>query len=240
MTIPCRENLDTKVLKMKKAIIAVVSALLLLTISLCSCSSKQDSFVDKGDGRYVDNKTAITYHAAIGCYEPIAPTEEVYGTMGDSVLYRMSGIDPQRWICDNTGSVLYAEGESLPELGKMNIARAEITESDTVVYSIEESAEITRIIQAYESGDSIRRPMVTESALSINWRIRFADETIGVYYVLAYIEFKEDHIGVRDDGTEVNYGKSFIFNRFDGTCVPVGDALDVYVSRYLGQGGAAE
>ncbi len=224
---------------MKKAILVFASALLVATLLLGACANKQDSFVDKGDGRYVDNKTAITYHAAIGCYEPIAPTDEVYGTMGDSVLYRMSGIDPQRWICDNTGSVLYAEGETLPELGRMNISRAEIIESDTIVYSIEDSAEISRIIQAYAEDESIRRPMVTESALAVNWRIRFADETIGVYYVLAYIELKEDHIGVRDDGTEVNYGKSFIFNRFDGTCVPVGDALDVYVSRYLGQGGAA-
>ena len=225
---------------MKKVLLISVATLLTLVLLLSSCTQSDDSFTDKGDGRYVDNKTQITYHAALGCYEPIAPTEEVYGTMGESVLYKMDGIDPEKWICDNTGSVLYADGQTLPMLDGMNVSRVEITESDTVVYSIEDSAEIARIIADYQNGNKIRRPMVTESALDVNWRIRFADESIGVYYVLAYVELNEDHITVGDDGAEINCGKKFIFNRFDGTCVPVEDTLDDYVARYMGQGGVAE
>lgn len=224
---------------MKKTLLVISTFILCLAVLLSACANTQDGFTDKGD-KIVDNNTKITYLPALGCYEPISPTNEIYGTMGASVLYRMQGIDPQKWICDNTGCVLYAEGETLPTLQSMNISHADVIENDTVVYSVEDGTEISRIIKAYESGEKIRRPMVTESALSINWRIKFADETIGVYYVLAYIELKDDYIALQDDGTEKNYGSKFIFNRFDGTCVPAGDTLDVYVSRYLGQGGAAE
>lgn len=211
-------------MKRNSFLLSAVAAVCVLCLALSGCS-KGNKFTEGSDGKYVDNKTKITYLSAPACYEPINMGDSVYGELGITELYAIEGADPQKWLCETSGSVLYAEGVKLPSLAEMNISYANIVDNDNAVVTVRDGSVIGEIVRVYTEGERIRRPMVLESAYSANVRIKFADETIGIYYILAYVELKEDYTVLNDDGTETNYGKKFIFNRFDGTCVAAGDVL---------------
>ena len=205
-------------------LLSAVAAVCVLCIALSGCA-KGNKFTEGNDGRYIDNKTKIAYLSAPACYEPIKMGDAVYGELGITELYAIDGANPEQWLCETSGSVLYAESVKLPTLKEMNISYANIVDNDNSVIAVRDESVIREIVRVYTEGERIRRPMVLESAYAANVRIKFADETIGIYYILAYVELKEDHTVLNDDGTETNDGKKFIFNRFDGTCVAAGEVL---------------
>lgn len=203
----------------------------MLASALCSCA-KGNKIVLGDDGKYVDKKTNVVYIDAPACYEPIGMGAEQYGVIGEAQLYAVEGADPTEWLCDPTGSVLYAEGIELPTLDKMDISYASLMMEDVELARISDGAVIGYVVDAYASGAAIRKPTYFENTLAISWRIKLADESLGLYYVLNYIELKEDHVVTNDDGTTVNYGRAFIFNRFEDKCVAAGDILADYSAEY--------
>ncbi len=203
--------------RMIKKTFTCALCLLLATLTLAGCS-KGNKFDRSDNGGYVDKKTGIVYIDAPGCYEPIAMSDELYGVIGEAELYRIEGADPEKWLCEKiAGAVFYAEDVELPALDELDVSHAEIMLEDVALTKLSDKA-IDDVIKAYTEGERISRPMVREEQIEINWRIRFADEDLGLYYQLAFMELT--------DGTKI------IFNRFEGVCVEAGDILDSYISEY--------
>ena len=214
-----------------KKILTFLLAVLLLSLALCSCA-KGNKIVLSDDGKYVDKKTGVVYIDAPACYEPIGMGEEQYGEVGSAQLYAVAGADPEQWLCDATGSVLYADSIELPTLDRMDISYASVLMEEAELVRITDAEVLGGIVDTYVQGQAIRKPTYFENTLAISWRIKLADEKLGLYYVLNYIELKEDHVITLDDGTQVNYGRAFIFNRFEDKCVVAGDALAKYSAEY--------
>ena len=86
----------------------------------------------------------------------------------------------------------------------------------------------------YEDSEDVGRPYVaTAEDYKINWRIRMADETRGIYYILSYVEIGDSYIVENEQGKQTDLGKKFIFNRFENNrCVVAGDVLEKYVAEY--------
>ena len=208
-----------------------VAFVLLFSVALSACSAS-NKLVLSDDGKYVDKKTDIAYLDAPACYEPIAMGEELYGKIGSAEIYEVVGADPEKWLCEATGSVFYAEDIELPALNKMNITYALAIMEDVELSRITDGATLSEIISVYCSGEDIRKPTYFEDTLSVSWKIKLADEELGLYYVLNYIELKEDYVVTNDDGTQINYGRAFIFNRYEGRCVAATGVLSAYVDEY--------
>ena len=216
-------------MKNKKRIFVLTALLLVASFLLVSCS-KGNKFT-ANNGKYVDNKTNITYIDAPSAYSPIKRTENVYGTMGNVTLYEMEGIDPTKWLCEIGGTVFYAETEELPELEEMD--QVEIVFEDVALMTFTNAEDVALVAQAYLTGESITKPYIAEDGYRVNWRIRFADMTRGIYYTVDYYVITEDHVVENADGTQTNYGDRFFYNRFEKRFVPAGDIFDTYVDEYL-------
>lgn len=230
--ILCRENSVIDEDRMKKICYIATVVILVAAMLFCGCS-KGNKFEMSG-GQYVDKDSGIIYNAAPACYEPIAVGEELYGTLKKAELYKIEGADPEKWLCEVNGTVFYSNDITLPTLGQLNISYAEVVLEDTVLVKITDSAVISGIVNAYENGSDVGRPYVASAEdYEINWRIRMADETLGIYYILSYVEINEDHIIEGDNGEDVNLGRKFIFNRFeDNRCVVAGDVMDKYSAEF--------
>jgi hypothetical protein len=185
------------------------------------------------DGKYVDKKTDVAYFAAPLCYEPLAIGTEVYGVLGNVQLFTIVGADPTKWLCDASGTVFYADNIELPTLDAIGTSYAELVFNDLSLGKITEAERISALTGAYASGTVLEKPSWGINDLEINWRIKFTDESIGIFYVLEYYEVKEDYIVTDAQGNEINYGKRFLFNRFDGRkMVAVGDVLASEVEQF--------
>ncbi len=219
-------------MRKNRYIITVVSLICVMATLLASCASGNKFTVSK-DGKYVDKKTDIAYLAADGCYEPIGMTDKLYGRLDKVELYEIEGADPKKWLCEQSGTVFYAESERLPTLEEMNVSYALVVMEDVTLANISDRGTIEGLADAYMNGISLSKPYWSDDAYEINWRLRFFDETIGICYVLTYIEVKEELILKDSEGNEINYGKKFFYNRFDeGRLVPAGDILASYVEAF--------
>ena len=216
---------------MKKYILATVAAVCALCVILVGCS-KGNEFELNGEGKYVDKSNGVSYIDAPACYEPIAMGEEIYGHVGEAKLYQIQGADPHKWLCESYGTVFYADDVKLPTLGEMNISYCNVVLEDTVLVKISEATAIAAIVEAYENGESVTRPAVSSDSYDINWRLKMADESVGLYYILSYIEIDEDYVVENENGEQINYGRKFIFNRFENRCVAAGDVMDAYAAEY--------
>ena len=214
---------------MRKNVLGFLCLLLVCVIFLVGCSKKNEFKLD--GGKYADSKTKISYTDAPGCYAPVAMGDKIYGTFGDSKFYQIVGADPEKWICEESGTVLYAQGVELPTLGQMSVTRTDVMAEDVRIAQLTD-ATVKELISVYESAQRISKPMVTDGMLTTNWRIHFIDESIGIYYVLEYFELSEDYVIKSDSGEQINLGKRFLYNRFESVCVSAGDVLASLVTEY--------
>lgn len=219
---------------MKKNVKRYVAGILAFLLILCmaGCSGKNKLKMNS-DGNYVDKKTNVAYAIAPASYEPIVTESEAYGKIGDSDVYGIVGIDTSRLLCTGDGTVFYAEDTALPTLDGMKISYVSLVSSEELtLVNIADADTLSALVNVYCTGNEIRKPLYSEDSLAVNWRLKFADEEWGLFYALNYIELKEDYTVSGSDGTTVNYGKAFIFNRFENKCVAVGDLLASYVAEY--------
>ncbi len=203
--------------------LSLICILLICAFALVSCS-KSNKFA-MSDGMYLDKKTDIKYIDASPSYEPIVMGSELYGTIGSAEIYEVEGADPAHLLCESGGTVIYAESFELPTFEKMNISYVAVLEDDTEISKITDSALISELVDVYSLEKSIRKPNYSKDTLSKSFRLKFADEALGLYYVLNYIELKEDYVTENENGDKINYGRAFIFNRFEDKCVPANDVL---------------
>lgn len=219
---------------MKKGGYIFSAIVVILAVALLFTACSKGNRFEMSGGKYVDKTSGITYYAAPACYEPIEISDELYGTLEKVELYRMGAADPEKWLCEANGSVFYSSDMELPSLGGLDISYAEIVLEDTVLVKITDMSVINAVVTAYEDSEDVGRPYVaTAEDYEINWRIRIADETRGIYYILSYVEIGESYVVEDENGVERDLGKKFIFNRFENNrCVVAGDILDEYVSEF--------
>ena len=216
---------------MKKNIILKILALVacLSLLILPSCSKKLTRQED--GGAFYDKKEDIKYYLASLAYEPIAMGEEVYAKAGKTEFYQIIGKDPAQWLCQTYGGVYYAEGVILPEIDEMAIDHIRVMDDTSLVSFVKDEDVIDDIIGAYLGGESVAYYNYTPK---INWTLKFADEELGLYYVISYIEYDEDYIEVID-GVEMNRGKKFILDIYNDVFTPAGDWFDETVKSYYAE-----
>lgn len=205
-------------MKTKRYLTAACAILLTAATLLCGCS-RANKFQVSDDGKYVDKKSGVSYIDAPYCYEPISAGEKAYGRLGEADFYEIVGADPTKWLT-SSGVVFYAEDEKLPTLSEMDISYASVELDGTLTFSITDSAVLSSLIGIYENSEAVDRPSpaLPTSEYVINWRIKFADESLGIYYVLSYFEMSD--------------GRRLLFNRFEERCVNAGNVLERYVAEY--------
>lgn len=215
----------------RKAIraVGILCVACLLLTALCSCA-KGNKFEADG-GVYKDKKTDVSYEAAPACYEPMAMGEEIYGQSDSVTFYEIEGQNPLEWICEEGGTVFYSDTLELPSLEEMKISYINIcVETNTTVTrgKVQSAEDISDIVSAYVSADSIYYRGDTPA---LTYKIRFADSSIGVFYSVVFVRYAEDYTLKAEDGTLLNYGKDFLYNRFEDKFVKAPEALVKYVNE---------
>ena len=198
--------------------LAAVALICLASLLLCSCS-KSNKFISSG-ADFVDKKTDVSYVYAPACYEPIEKGE-LYGKTKTVTFYEIKGQDPLSLLCEENGTVFYAEGSSLPSLDKMNISYMEIcteTSSISVKKTVESMSDVSDIIEGYVMGESLYYGAVVPTK---TYKIRFADTSLGLYYSFVFVRYADEISG---------RGHDFIYNRYEGKFTPAPAKLVEYVN----------
>ena len=222
---------------MKLNLIKVIALICLVAGALSSCA--QGNKFDISSGAYVDKKTGAEYQTASWEYEAISVTDEIYGEYNkkyDLSFYRVGGdISPEKILSDDVGTVYYTDKVTLPTLeDKDAIDYVDIyNEYDEKVGTTEDREAINGLVDIFLDGHNIYESMYfteAEPAVTLNRRIKFAYSDLGVYYVLAYVEYAEDFCYYDENGVE-RYSNKVIFNRYTQTYVPVNDTLSSYYAE---------
>ena len=229
MTIPSAEISDIDGLDMKRNITFKILAAILavLTLLLCSCGKKYDFSSDE-NGDLVNEKNGVTYKIAPFCFEAIEVSEEIFAEQGEVQFYAIVGADTSKWLCDSFGSVYYASDIQLPTLQDLGVDYVDVTEDDIVVNTVSDAALISELKLICANGKDAKYPGKEGLAPVVNLRLRFSDRDIGICYVAAYLEYANDYIYTLENGSQVNYGKKFIYDRANDLCIAV-DGLPVGV-----------
>lgn len=205
----------------KRNMIRVLSALLCLcALLLCSCGKKYEFSVDE-EGYFVDNNSGITYDIAPFCYEAISVSKEVFAEQGEREFFAITGADTSKLISDTFGIIYFAKGTAMPTLKEMNISYVDITSDDAIVEQVSDGEKINALKELYENGTPCPYPGNAGLVPNVNIRLKFADNELGLYYVLAYFEYAQDYVYEDDNGKKTNFGKKFLYNRAEGLCLAV-------------------
>ncbi len=208
-------------MKLTKRILPL-ACLVLSLLMLAACGVTIHEGI--GDGDAMDKSSGTAWYHASTCYEAV----ELEKKLGKLVvgehnleLYKLPDMDPDKWVATEDKNILYAEGTTLPSLSEMNPEKLVVyldAATEQKLKTISNAETLSTIVKAYEGGESVHYPSKTPSA---TYRVRFTSKAYpGLYYVLTYVEYASDY--VVDD---TNYGRYFLYDRFDQRFVPVGDEL---------------
>lgn len=219
---------------MKFNLIKAIALVCLAAGALSACTQGNKFVISAGS--YVDKKTGAEYKTASWEYEAIAITDEIYGEYNkkyDLEFYCVGGnIDPEKILSDNVGTVYYTDKVTLPTLEyKDAIDYVDVyNEYDEKVGFTDDKEAISSLVDAFLGGyNSYETMYFTEAdpAVTLNRRIKFAYSELGVYYVLAYVEYAENFCYYDANGVE-RYSNKVLFNRYTQTYVPVDTSLSSY------------
>lgn len=208
--------------------------ILLVAMSLISCAHG-NKFVIKS-GKFVDKATGLEYFSASWEYEAMAITDEIHGEYTDKydlTFYRVgSGVDPSKILTDEVGTVYYTKNVTLPILEDTDsIKYADVcNEYDELVATVTDKVIVTEIANLFLNGYNAYESMYFvegEPAVALNRRIKFAYSELGIYYVLAYVEYAESFCYYDANGQE-KYSNKVLFNRYTKTYVPLEESLSGY------------
>ncbi|MBE6549037.1 MAG: hypothetical protein E7670_01265 [Ruminococcaceae bacterium] len=204
----------------KRNMIRVLSALLCLcTLLLCSCGKNKFS-IDE-EGYFVDKNSGVTYDIAPFCYEAISVSEDVFAKQSKREFFAITGADTSKLITDTFGIIYFAKGTAMPTLKEMNVSYVAITNDDVIVEQVSDAEKINALKELYENGTPCPYPGNAGLVPNVNIRLKFADNELGLYYVLAYFEYAQDYVYEDDNGKKTNFGKKFLYNRAEGLCLAV-------------------
>ena len=201
---------------------SLILCLCLSFLALTACGMTIHEGIGEGDA--MDKSSGTAWYHASTCYEAV----ELEKKLGKLVvgehsleLYKLPNMDPDKWVATEDKNILYAEGTTLPSLSEMNPEKLVIyldATTEQKLKTISDAETLSVMIADYEKGESVLYPSKTPS---VTYRVRFTSEAYpGLYYVLTYVEYASDY--VVDD---VNYGRYFLYDRFNQRFVPVGNEL---------------
>ena len=196
------------------------AALAAIAILLCSCGKKYDFSSDE-NGDLINDKNGVTYKIAPFCFEAIEVSDELFAEQGDVRFFAIVGADTSKWLCDSFGNVYYASDIELPTLQQMGVDYIDVTEDDVVVNKVSDSALIDELKLICAGGTVVEYPGKMGYTPVVNIRLRFSDRDNGICYVAAYFEYENDYVSTLADGSQINYGKKFIYDRSSDTCISV-------------------
>lgn len=214
----------------RKIVVAV--CLLLLATLLLSCA-KTNKFIMNGSS-FRDKKTDVTYLDAPPSIEAITVSDREYGKSGDILFYEIEGLDPTKFVCEQSGTVFYAEDLSIPTLADMTLSFVQIRIEETTprtLSTMDSREDAEEIRAAYLQGEAISYPAHTPVR---NLRVRLCDESLGLCYSLVYVEYEKDYITSAEDGSEINHGRCFLYNRFESRFVKAPELLIAQVAQIYG------
>ena len=215
---------------MKRSISLILVIVALATL-ITSCS-KGNKFVADGLG-YVDKETEVSYSFAPFCYEPIELGEKIYGSDGELEFYEIVGQDPKLWLGEKDGGVFYAEGVTLPTIDKMNISELQFCTTGEQIFvreRINSELFISDVISEYLSAQPL---YYLNSEAELTYKLRFVDQTLGIYYCLEFLRYDGEYTLETSSG-EINYGKDFIYNRSEDRFIKAPAAISERIDSILG------
>lgn len=212
--------------------IALILCFCISLMALTSCGVTIHEGLGEGDA--MDKSSGTVWYHASTCYEAV-DLEKKLGKLvvgeHDLELYKLPDMDPAKWVATEDKNVLYAEGVTLPTLSEMAPETMIVyldAATEQKLKTISNVDTLSSMIKDYTEGESVLYPSKTPLA---TYRVRFTSDAYpGIYYVLTYVEYGSDYT-VED----ANYGKYFLYDRFDQRFVPVGDEIH----KALGLGEAA-
>ena len=216
---------------MKIRIFSLLVVLSLLFVMLSSCT-RGNAFTVK-NGNFVDKETGIEYISTSWEYEPISKSDEIYGEypkLNNLVFYKLNGVDPQKYICDNMETLYYAKGLTIPALAEMSIDYVNVyNQYDELVFNIKDIEFIAKLVDTYLNGYNSYSSiyLTNDTDVKTNHRIKFADAEEGFYYVLAYVEYTEPFSYFDEKGNECQSDK-ILFNRYTQQYIVVDDFINDY------------
>ena len=196
-------------------------ALSLLMLASCGVTIHENL----GEGDAINKSSGVVWYHASTCYEAVELEKKagkLVVTSKESLeLYKIPDMDPEKWLATEDKNILYAKGTSLPTLSDMAPIALHFyvdSASERRLHTIDNGTALSAIITDYMENEPAPYPASTPHQ---TYRVRFESNVYpGLYYVLTYIEYSSDYI-VED----TNYGKYFLYNRFDQKFVPVGDDI---------------
>ncbi len=196
--------------------------LILSILVLTSCGVTIHEGIGEGDA--MDKSNNVTWYHASTCYEAVTLAEKAGKLIvkdRELVLYALPQMDPGKWLATEDANILYAAGVTLPTLRDMEPTALNFYLDGTAkhkLFELKEEALLNTIIKDYSENQSVLYPASTPYK---TYCVRFASETYpDLYYTLTYVEYASDYI-IGD----ANYGKYFLYDRFDQKFVPVGDEI---------------
>lgn len=211
-----------------KKIICLFLSLVLLSLSLISCSSEKIEKMKYNDEGFLEGDKATYNYAPVG-YEPTSQDAQ-YGLIDgvlEEKLYRIGDIDPEKWLTtEYTGStttVYYSSDITLPTLSEMNPELCYVCEQGDNIYSIytlgdpeNEKVDVEReiigkIIEILcdENVESSIWPR-GEGKETYNLKM-YSDKWPAIYYNLVYVREGENN---------------YVYDRVTKRCVNIGDLIE--------------
>ena len=209
-------------MKFIRRILSVICLLLTLLL-LASCGLTIHEGIGEGDA--MDKSSGTAWYHASTCYEAV----ELESKLGKLVvsdkesleIYKILDMDPDQWIATEEKNVLHTSDVALPSLSDMKPTELYFYidgSAEHKLHTISDAEDLQSIIKAYSENESVKYPAQTAYK---TYRVKFNSTVYkGLYYALTYVEYSEDYIV--DDA---NYGKYFLYDRFDQKFIPVGDEI---------------
>ncbi len=211
-----------------RRVLSVLLFVVLLGVSLMSCSAKVVKMEFSEDGALVDEDGAVYKYAPVG-YEPTEQGEEyglIEGIMEEK-LYRIGDMDPSLWLTTEYSgaatTVYYSETIDLPSLSELDPELCYICEVGEKTYSIYTLGEaegeedvIEKIVSAMY--DEALEPEIWPRAdANETYMLKlYSEKWPAIYYNLVYAQCESG---------------GYIYDRASKKCVAVGDILNGYIEN---------
>ncbi len=200
-----------------KQIARIALCLLLAGTALLTSCSRVPTMKYK-DGVFTNPRTHIAYLQAPAYYEAVARSSESVARIDgekvdDLLLYPISGMAQNEWLCGEDYSVFYAEGIKLPALWEMGTTSLLICKTDEQTASLAEIGSlltIEELVETYRNGVFFDYEEMDHSEEMVRYDLKFVSSTYkGLQYDLTYWSMEEDaliYVPIEDENNfEVLY-----------------------------------
>ncbi len=193
---------------MKKLFIRGTLCLLCALLLFSSCGKAPK--MEYENGVFTNSKTGISYLPASVNYEAISyqgdtPVARIIQKgMGDLLVYRMSGVAPEKMLSSAHYELFYAVGTTLPTLAEMAPVKVHLcrTAADSIysLASLDKKDDLAVLVDCYQNGVSFPAADMVDSSLERErYDLKFESKTHpGIYFCLTYWQFDREVLVYED------------------------------------------